>query len=61
MGVQLVLTLRKFRSKKISIFAGYENESSTFDNYSVFLFVGVSIRDGGDSFQSSGREGWIIL
>ena len=46
MGVQLVLTLRKFRSKKISIFAGYENESSTFDNYSVFLFVGVFIRDG---------------
>ena len=46
MGVQLVLTLRKFRSKKISIFAGYEN---------------VFIRDGGDSFQSSGREGWIIL
>ena len=32
MGVQLVLTLRKFRSKKISIFAGYENESSTFDH-----------------------------
>ena len=27
MGVQLVLTLRKFRSKKISIFAGYEDES----------------------------------